>query len=211
MRRISKSREPASLTEHRCAPGANYAGYRDKETLRSYLVQEQRGLCCYCLSRIRPERDQMKVEHWHCQSTYHAEQLDYSNMLATCMGNQRQPFRSQHCDMRKGDQDLSRNPANPQHRVDEFIRFDGDGRVFSSDPVFDVEINHVLNLNLAFLRNNRKATLDAFLAALVKVGEISSGRCASWLQDWDGQSGAGDLKPFCQVVVYWLRKRLARA
>ncbi len=52
MRTILKGREPASLTEHRATPGADYDGYRDKDTLRAHLVAEQRGLCCYCLSRI---------------------------------------------------------------------------------------------------------------------------------------------------------------
>jgi hypothetical protein len=63
MRTILKGVEPASLTEYRSAPGTGYDGYRDKDTLRAHLVKEQRGLCCYCLSRIRAERDSTKVEH----------------------------------------------------------------------------------------------------------------------------------------------------
>jgi len=31
------------------------------------------------------------------------------------------------------------------------------------------------------------------------------------LDDWNGTSHNGELKPFCQVIVYWLKKRLARA
>ena len=211
MRGIRKGREPASLTKHRCVPGADYEGYRDKDTLRTYLVEEQRGLCCYCLSRIRPGRNAMKIEHWHCQAAHQAEELDYSNMLGACMGNEGMPARDQHCDTKKGNRDLSRNPANPEHRVDEIIRFKGDGRISSSDPAFDAEINDVLNLNWAFLRNNRKATLDAFLAALEKDRQISPRLWEQWLREWDGESDTGELRPFCQVVVYWLRKRLARA
>ncbi len=42
MRRILKGTEPASLMEHRLAAGTGYDSYRDKDTLRTYLVTEQR-------------------------------------------------------------------------------------------------------------------------------------------------------------------------
>ena len=210
MRVILKGREPARLTEYRAATGTDYDGYRDKDTLRTYLAKEQRGLCCYCLSRIRAERDAMKIEHWHCQDKYSTEQLDYSNLLGACMGNEGRPGRDQHCDTRKGDRDLSRNPANPMHRVEDLIQFAGNGRISSTDAAFDAELNDVLNLNLAFLVNNRLATLTAFQGALAKRGELSRPTLEKWLRQWNGESNSRELLPFCQVVIYWLRKRLAR-
>jgi hypothetical protein len=155
----------------------------------------------------------MRIEHWHCQANHAAEQLDYSNLLGACMGNQGGASADQHCDTKKGKRDLSRNPANPAHRVEEVIHFEGDGRIISTDPAFDSEINEVLNLNLAILRNNRKETLTAFtlgLAALDKRGEFSRTALERWLLDWSGGEHTDDLRPFCQVVVYWLRKKLAR-
>jgi uncharacterized protein (TIGR02646 family) len=210
MRSIQKGREPASLTGHRAATGTDYDGYRDKETLGSFLVNEQRGLCCYCLSRIRAERDSTKIEHWHSKA-YLAERLDYSSLLAACMGNEGHPGKDQHCDTRKGDRDLSRNPANPLDRVEDMIRFTGDGRIVSSDPVFDAQLNNVLNLNLPFLINNRKETLNAFKDALVKRGQLPQTAVEEWLRQWNGEEDTDELQPFCQVVVYWLRKRLRRA
>jgi uncharacterized protein (TIGR02646 family) len=88
MRTIVKGREPASLVEYRSGRGATYENYWDKDTLRTQLVDEQGGLCCYCLSRIRAEHGKMKIEHWHSQDKYSAEQLTYSNMLGACMGNE---------------------------------------------------------------------------------------------------------------------------
>jgi uncharacterized protein (TIGR02646 family) len=210
MRQILKGREPASLTEYRLSAGTDYDGYRDKDTLRSCIVKEQRGLCCYCLSRIRAERDAMKIEHWHCQNNYNAEQLDYSNLLGVCMGNEGAPGRDQHCDTRKGDRDLSRNPANPTHHVEDLVRFPGDGRIVSRDQAFDAELNDVLNLNLPFLMNNRIAALDALKELLAKRGQLERTAWEKLLQEWNGESTVGDLRPYCQVVVYWLRKRLSR-
>lgn len=211
MRVIRKGGEPASLTERRAAAGTDYDGYPDKDTLRAGLAREQRGLCCYCLSRIRAAHNAMKIEHWHSQVKYPAEQLDYSNLLGACLGNEGQRFRDQHCDTRKGDRDLSRNPANPMHRVEDVLRFPGDGRIVSSDPAFDAELNDVLNLNLAFLVNNRKAVLRGFLDSLPKYGELTAATLEKILRQHNGEDGAGELLPFCQVVVYWLRKRLKRA
>jgi uncharacterized protein (TIGR02646 family) len=210
MRTIRKGSEPASLTRHRAIPGANYANYRDKDNLRDYLVDEQRGLCCYCLSRIRAEHGKIKIEHWRSQNKHEAEQLAYSNLLGACMGNEGRPHGDQHCDTRKGDRDLSRNPANPLHHVEEVIRFSGNGTIFSDDQVFDGELNETLNLNLAFLVNNRKETLRAFTDIMPRTGELGRGQLERWLRVWNGEAGTHELKPYCQVIIYWLRKRLSR-
>jgi hypothetical protein len=152
----------------------------------------------------------MKIEHWHSRSRYGAEQLAYSNLLGVCMGNEGSAGGS-HCDKSKGDRDLSRNPAEQTHRVDEIVRFTGDGRISSSDPVFAAELQEVLNLNIPILVNNRRMVLDAFKDALGKRGPLPRSTLERWLRDWDGESTKGELNPFCQVVVYWIRKRLARS
>lgn len=210
MRTIVKRPEPNSLTEHRLTPGADYENYHDKDTLRTCLVEEQRGLRCYCLSPIRANRDVMKIEHWHSRANHQDEQLDYSNLLGACRGNEGSSDRDQHCDTRKGERDLSRNPANPNHHVEDLIRFQGNGRIASSTPAFEVELNDVLNLNAPFLMSNRRAVLDAFQKGLSRRGQLSRALLEKWLRDWNGDSHPGQLRPFCQVVVYWLRKRLAR-
>lgn len=206
MRNITKGLEPASLTQHRSMGHTDYDNYADKDTLREHLVSEQRGLCCYCLSRIRPASSAMKIAHWHSQDRYPAEQLDYSNLLGACMGNEGQAPKRQHCDTRQGNRDLSMNPANSAHQVENLIRFEAGGTIFSNDET----INDVLNLNVPFLKNNRKAALEAFKATLDKRGALPMEKLKRWLQRWNGESHTNNLEPFCQVVVYWLRKRLNR-
>ena len=72
MRMIVKSAEPASLAEYRgtvtperlLSPKAEiFEDYRDKDTLRAFLVTEQRGLCCYCLGTIQLDLKSMRIEH----------------------------------------------------------------------------------------------------------------------------------------------------
>lgn len=206
MRAIYKNREPQTLTGHRCAAHATYANYGDKDGLRAALCAEQGHICCYCMKRIRP--GSMKIEHWHCRDSYPDEQLDYRNLLAACNGNEGQPRSKQHCDTRKGNAPLSRNPADPIHNIEIAISYLGDGRIRSSDPCFDRELNDVLNLNGAFLVNNRKRVLDSFTQSLSN-GSLNRNALSRMLAEWHSGAG-GELSEFCGVVIYWLNKKLAR-
>ena len=88
MRTIQKGPAPATLTQHRQQPHANYDNYADKDHLRQALVAEQRGVCCYCQSRIRATPDGMKIEHWQCRASFPDLQLEYRNLLGACPGGE---------------------------------------------------------------------------------------------------------------------------
>jgi uncharacterized protein (TIGR02646 family) len=214
MRAIQKRAEPQSLTEHRASGNPNYVpdyeGYQQKDDLRNSLVEEQGAICCYCLQRIHPAADRMKIEHWHCQSSYPDEQLDYGNLLGACLGGQGKPPILQHCDTKKGDQELARNPATPAHQIESFIAFLSDGSIESSDAALNQQLATVLNLNLPLLKRNRKATLDAFQASLSGRGTLSKTELEREAAAWSATTN-GRLKEYCQVVQYWLKKRIARA
>jgi uncharacterized protein (TIGR02646 family) len=186
MRQILKGKEPKVLLQYRKTPGATYNGFQSVErmrALRKALVSEQGGICCYCMQRIRPTEDAMKVEHWHSQKRYPTEQLNYRNMLAACMGNKGEPKDEQHCDTSKGNKTLSRNPANPDHRIEHFIRYLGDGRIESSDQELSNQLGKgvskkgmlhrgVLNLNRPLFVLNRQSVLDMFHKSLPHDGTL---------------------------------------
>jgi len=213
MRAITKVPEPPSLTAHRQTLHCDYDNYADKDALRHALATEQRGICCYCMGRLRNGRTTMKIEHWRCQSGYPGEQLDYRNLLGACLGGDGQPPRLQHCDTRKGDRDLQWNPADPDHRIETRIRYEADGSIRSDDAVFSAQLDDVLNLNLPILKNNRKQLLDGILEWWRREkarlhGPVPRERFArERSRRTDGQ---GELDPFCQVAVWWLDQRLAR-
>ena len=207
MRTIQKGPEPDTLRQHRRQAHANYDNYTDKAALRHALVTEQRGLCCYCQSRIRATPDCMKIEHWQCQADHPERQIDFVNLLGVCRGNEGQSFDKQHCDTRKGNTGLCFSVCDPAHPIDRRIRFLGDGKISSDVAAIDEAINDVLNLNLSRLVSNRKAVLTAFQQRLQKRHNFDPGR---ELLKWDRRE-PGDLPEFAQVVVYWLRKRQARA
>ena len=213
MRAITKSREPESLTAHRQTPHSDYENYQEKGDLRHTLVTEQRGLCCYCMGRIRPEPASMKIEHWRCQRHYQDEQLKYRNLLGACLGGHGERAQLQHCDTRKGDSDLEWNPADPAHHIETRIRYELDGSIRSDEEDFDSQLNDVLNLNLPVLKNNRKHLLDAVLhwwkcrKARI-VGPVPRHELARKRDQHVG--GDGNLAPYCQVAMWWLDQKLAR-
>ena len=211
MRSITKGIEPASLAEHRQAPHGTYDNFQDKDLLRNVLVTEQRELCCYCMSRIHPQGDLMKIEHWRCQADHPEEQLNYRNLLGACRGGEGQPGSKQHCDTRKGDRKLMWNPAEPLHQVESRVRYELDGSIHGNEAEFDGQLNEVLNLNLPWLKQGRKSLLDAVLGwwrherARLR-GPVPSHRL---VQRRNQQvAGSGQLAPYCQVAVWWLNQRI---
>jgi uncharacterized protein (TIGR02646 family) len=208
MRNIQKSHEPRSLTEHRCNTSSDYDNFADKDALRASLVAEQKGICCYCTQRIHPDLSSMKIEHWQCQERYPDRQLEYKNLLAACKGGEGQKPAQQHCDTKKGNADLSFNPADFNHDVESKIKFLGNGEIKSINPHFDREINENLNLNQRTLVNNRKSILDAFHQKFMNTNP-SIVDLQKELAKWNGDSGQ-NLEPFCQVVIYYLRKKISR-
>lgn len=213
MRTIAKGIEPASLTAHRKTRQSDYGNYAAKDELRNALVREQRGLCCYCMSRIHADPKAMKIEHWRSQRRYRDEQLVYKNLLGACPGGEGERPSAQHCDTRKDKRTLKWNPANPAHRIERRIRFDSDGTIRSDDAEFERQLDEVLGLNLTWLKRNREAKIKGILDWRKGVRSIRdrSRRNRIVAQERSRYlDGDGDLPEYCQVVVHWLDKRLAR-
>jgi uncharacterized protein (TIGR02646 family) len=213
VRAITKGTEPHSLTAHRLTQHCDYHNYQDKDALRHSLVIEQGGICCYCMNRIYNDREKMKIEHWRPQNGHPAERLNYRNLLGACLGGHGQPPNLQHCDTRKGDRDLLWNPAEPDHHIETRLRYELDGSIRSDEESFDAQVDDVLNLNILFLKNNRKAVW----VAMTDWWKLEKARLrgpvprARFERERDRRvGGAGELEPFCRVAIWWLEQRLAR-
>jgi hypothetical protein len=165
------------------------------------------------MGRIRNGHNTMKVEHWRCQDRYPGERLRYRNLLGACLGKEGQPPHLQHCDTRKGNSDLQWNPAEPAHHIETHIRYDPDGSIRSDDGAFDTQLNEVLNLNLAVLKNNRKSVFDAVLEWWKQEKARIHGPVPRRRLEHERDrhvAGNGVLAPYCQVAVWSLGQRLAR-
>jgi uncharacterized protein (TIGR02646 family) len=211
MRTIAKGSEPESLRSHRAA-GGTYADFRDTQDLRTSLVAEQRGLCCYCTCRIWADGSAMKIEHWQPQSRYADQQLVYANLLAACLGGQ--GYADQHCDTRKGNRDLKFNPADPRREIESLISYGLDGTISSRDAEFSGQLDDVLGLNIAKLVNSRKGILNG-LADWLRHEKARRQRSVpkvviKRMRDKLLSQTRDDLEPFVQVKIWWLEQLLDR-
>src|SRR5215213_9549784 len=155
----------------------------------------------------------MKIEHWRSHERYSAQRLQYGNLLGVCRGGEGQPPAKQHCDTCKGNRDLKFNPADPAHVIEARVNYQPDGRIRSDDPVFDRQLNEVLNLNLPLLMRSRKHVFDAIVAWLKEEkkrlgGPVSRDRLERKLERITG--GDGDLSPFSRVAAWWIEQKLER-
>lgn len=208
MRTIEKRPEPPSHRRLR-SQGITYDGYpsKEKDKLRSALVSEQGGICCYCCAPISSVRNKMKIEHWKCQENYSNLDMDYSNMMAACMGNERKGVRKidQHCDTRKGADKLDFCPLSHYGRIEDTLRYTGDGRIRSTNEKFNNQINDVLNLNHPNLRIGREGVM---LEVEEWLGRRTRSRKALLreIESWDDVEKG--LRAYCPVAVWKLREHL---
>lgn len=208
MRAIAKCNEPACLTQHRAAEHSFYHNYQGKDALRAALVAEQRGLCCYCMSRIVADSQKMKIEHWQSQSdpaTQHL-QLTFGNLLGACKGGEGGSPDQQHCDTLKGNRALKWNPATPAHAIEARIRYENNGEIHSNDLQFDDELNTVLGLNVAILKNRRKGMLDGALSWW-QMKQPNQAQVRARINKYDPP--VGELEPYQHVAIWFLKRKLA--
>ena len=222
MRSIAKGHEPQGLTEYRAGGNREYVGLtkEKKDELRKHLVREQRGICCYCMDRISDDAAAMKIEHWRPQSQCEFSpgcaclQVDYQNLLGACLGGQGLPERLQHCDTRKGNAQLTFNPADPARRIENLIVYSRDGTISSTDPTFAAELRDVLGLNIAKLKKNREGVLRGLLEWWQRENARHAGKVPRALLERKHAKilglAAEDLAPFAPVALWWLERKLSR-
>ncbi len=210
MKRIIKGREPQSLLEHRLKSFADYDNFSEKDELRESLLTEQGYICCYCMQRISADR--MKIEHWQSQDEYSEFQLDYNNLLGACEGGQGSPSHLQHCDTKKGNTEITINPLDNHRNCEDLTRYSGNGQIYSHDVTIDEELNNVLNLNTQTLVNNRKEVLELVLKQLKSQypkGDWTEAILNKKIQQWSDRQKDGKHKPYCQIVIHHLKKKLS--
>ncbi|WP_020614468.1 retron system putative HNH endonuclease [Sediminispirochaeta bajacaliforniensis] len=217
MIKINKGSSPSELDQYKreCSESISRGttklldDFSRKDDLRISLAEEQGYLCAYCMQRINPENGDTKIEHFHPQTEYPTEQLDYSNLLLCCNGNQGDRPANQHCDTKKKNAEIKYNPAlSPS--IEQTIRYERDGKIVSDDEDWNNHIDNVLNLNYSRLRENRESVLRAVDQALAKnSGMRSKSQIDTIIQNWKAKNSSGELKEYCGAAIYRLQKHPA--
>jgi uncharacterized protein (TIGR02646 family) len=216
---IKKGREPDKLLHYRQQDDASYEQMDKevKEELLEKLLEEQGHICAYCMRRIPEKRvlpngvPPVTIEHWFPRNPESKEDigqgLNYRNMFAVCSGNRGCGNKEgMTCDARRGNEPIKVNPCNADTL--RGITYNSSGRIQSSDPEIDEDINERLNLNSKSisLPENRKQVLQALIDDVRKnhgTGDIS-GYCRRKLEQI---RDADDPKmPYVGIMIWWLEK-----
>ena len=126
-----------------------------RDDIRKCLIQEQHGLCAYCMQDIHKKA---RIEHWKSLSNNTKDALEYANMLGVCYGGEisEEPVeeidgkdkRVLCCDSSKGDKKITLNPCNIEH-INKIRYNQKDLSIYTEprDELLEHDINDVLHLN----------------------------------------------------------------
>ena len=212
MKKITKGKEPISLTKYRSSipivdmekPNI-YDDYREKDILRTQLLEEQGYLCCYCMSQIT-ERNS-KIEHFKAQSLFRDKQIKYSNLFVACKGGEGTKEHS--CDTLKGNKSL--NTINLTLKIESDLKYSKQGEISSVISTetkvssLTKEINDVLNLNSIILTKNRKQTYEDFKNKY--KGKLSKRELKRAIKFYQTKEN-GRYPPYSEMMVFLLNKKL---
>lgn len=212
---IKKQCEPKSLVEHRCTPGADFDGL-DKTELREYLLKEQGYICAYCMKRIHNEKD-TKIEHYRARNA--ENELEYSNLLAVCYGNQtscdstvKYGKKRLTCDSMKGNQFLHINPQSQEDM--NSIYYDNSGKIYSKNSVYQKDIDNILNLNDAYgyLVANRKAVIDAIIKKLstARTQKQAIELLSKWKRKYTSLTDGNAYPEYIGVIRWYIDRQLKK-
>lgn len=207
MIRIFKNSEPITWRAYRITPGADYAPTRD---LRQSLLEEQGYICAFCMRRIPVtvkdpgENEFSKIAHLESRANNQNRKLDYSNMVVCCPGNINGEA---HCDKSQASSDISLPLFSDQ--VQNSISYTSQsGEIRSSNPIWERELNHLLNLNNPLLKANRREALEGVRVALGKKNQWSESDLRERYQQWIQKDSDGKFRPYCGIIVWYLKKKL---
>jgi uncharacterized protein (TIGR02646 family) len=205
MRHIDKGPEPRALKRHRSKLQARYDQF-PKDVLHRALARDQGYLCAYCMQRIAPDIEHMKVEHWKAQSTHRDLELDWHNMLGVCKGGEGKVHRLQHCDSFRGNRDLV---INPLKHPEQYMSYTNQGEIRAKRSDIQRDIDKALNLNLNTLQRSRRQAWNAVHEELERAGDkaFTPAALRRKIRGLKQKDQKGKYRPFCEVMIFLLEKR----
>ena len=207
MRPITKGKPPRALAAYRARKSVAWDELttEDKQVLRLALVEEQRGLCAYCMGRIRADAESTKIEHI-LPRRHEAGLFDWHNLVACCDGREGSPPGHQTCDTKKADTELAAlNVLSPQ-RIGYAV---ASGRIQSERADVDDDLNQVLNLNTEQLRRNRQRAVDAAVEILKReLREHGTWRAERLQKVLDDLRAQNPLHAYVGVIEHYLERKI---
>jgi uncharacterized protein (TIGR02646 family) len=209
--RFNKSKEPTELRawirENEPVAERSFDDLREtKNTVRTRLHRDQRGLCCYCYTRVNDDYIS-HVEHVVPQDR--DNRFDWDNLALACHGGN-QGKNPPHCDHSKGEAMLDTVVHPYKAPVSRFVTLRDKGRL-GVDETARRDVEQVLKLNARHLQRQRESVRQAVIAMLQRRKRPDEG----WRQR-DMEQTLNELRSRREPLDYqpliedWLERRLRR-
>lgn len=212
MKHIIKGTPPKELIDYKQSfdNQKNYENFREKNSIRKALLEEQGYICAYCMCAIgydstKWERD-VRIEHYRSQDEFEHLQLEYDNMFAVCTCSEGLAEDEQHCDFLKGNKYLHFNPKNSAHIGT--LRY-SEGGILSTDQQFSDDIENVLGLNHSYLRINRQDVLVSQIQvsySWIKKGVSKERVLKKLMSIYSTKDKHRRFRPYCGIVIAYCEK-----
>lgn len=208
MIKIDKATDlPKPFLEYALSQGATFENMNKeaKQALRIALLTEQKFICAYCNGALKDDPLKTKIEHFKSQFDKPELQLDYSNLLICCLGNQGKKINDQTCDTRKANLGLKFSPTD--QKISTLIDYENTtGIIKSRDQGFSQQLDEVLNLNLKTLQNNRKAALNSLRDQLRRGGN----KTPNFAKIKEQLIQKEKLREYIGIVLVYLDKKIVK-
>jgi len=220
MRRIEKGAEPDCLEEIRQTPGVNWNSASGKQEMRDALWAEQKGLCAYCMSRLKDKtREGMKIEHFIPRAKDDSQWFAWSNLLGVCLGDMGVEDSQErfHCDTFRGHlptdkQELHVHPAQFPPDAGKLFSCTREGELIPARNLDEPMKSRVqetigkLNLNVSRLKRNRAQVLSVLQNKLRQNDSPTS--IKAMLDTAKRVDASGSLREYAEFAVQYLEKKL---
>lgn len=193
-----------------------------KTTLITQLLEEQKGLCCYCMQRI--EEGIYHIEHLSPKCGFRNEEVQYYNLFLSCGSNRE---RKNHCGIVKNNIPIPKLISfyNNQttEKCQDFFKYNLQGEILPKQGFEDIltDFNNytilnalskqllgvieVLKLNSEILKTNRRVLADTIMHLpdnLLALQNILIG--------YQTPNEHGFLDSLCEVAVFFLTLKIQR-
>jgi uncharacterized protein (TIGR02646 family) len=215
LKHIKKNQSPQDFLEWKnlankdWQPTWNNFQKPEKTSVHNSLIQEQGYICCYCERRIT--REISHIEHLKPRNKYPNLALDYTNLIASCQGeNATPPLIPVHCGHKKSEwykESLMVSPLG-SNCVD-FFRYTDDGQILpttdSDKKVAAKETIIRLALNINKLRKMREQAIEGILEI---IDTLNNNEIKKLINGFEQPNINEEYEEFCSAIIYILRQYL---
>ncbi len=215
MKYIKKNQPPQDFIEWKKLANENWQPKwnnfqkPEKTSVHNSLLKEQGFICCYCGRRI--DLTDSHIEHLKPRNKYPDLALDYTNLIASCQGeNETPPPIPVHCGHKKAEwyeENLMVSPL--EENCADFFRYTDDGQILpTKDLTKQAAAKESIQRLALDINKLKKMREQAFEGILDDIDTLNNDEIRKLINGFEQSNKKGEYEEFCSAIVYILKQYL---